>query len=89
MRKGSVVVFKLPLERLVIQCLFVLALIPISVVGFYLVMTKSPLHLVFDALEPAGPGSVYVRGKFLSLSKLLHNRLLRQIQNGLTSSRQQ
>jgi hypothetical protein len=61
MRKGG------RIERVVMQCLLVLASIPISVVAFYIVMTKSPLHLVFDALEPAGPGSVYVQGTYVAL----------------------
>ena len=29
----------------------------------YLLLTRAPLHLVYDRLDPAGPGSVYVQGK--------------------------
>lgn len=31
--------------------------------AFYTLLTRGPLYLIYDGLEHAGPGSVYVPGK--------------------------
>ena len=66
-REEKLAVVRLPIlqiaERIAVACLLSAALCLASVVAFYIVVTRSPLHLIYDALGPAGPGSVYVQGK--------------------------
>jgi hypothetical protein len=42
-----------------LSCIFIFFA---AIAGVFLLVTRSPLHLVYDRLDPAGPGSVYVQG---------------------------
>ena len=48
---------------LISRSLLCILLVVASLCAVYLLLTRAPLHLVYDRLEPAGPGSVYVQGK--------------------------
>ena len=49
--------------QVIIRSLFCVGTFIAAIAGIFLLVTRSPLHLVYDRLDPAGPGSVYVQGK--------------------------
>ena len=49
--------------KFIIRSLSCVGIFIAAIAGIFLLVTRSPLHLVYDRLDPAGPGSVYVQGE--------------------------
>jgi hypothetical protein len=51
------------LSSTILKCTFYSLSLNLLVIFVYKLIASPPLHLFYDSLEPAGPGSVYVQGK--------------------------